>query len=95
MPALRAVPPYREARINQSNGFLPKAHGLPDDFVQLLFGGAAAESEGAGEMFPIVQRQPVKFAGDEDFQRGPLFRPQAFQSGSPSKSIISAKFFLG
>jgi hypothetical protein len=43
---------------------------LADDFVQLGFGFAAAESERAGEMLPIVQRQAVKFAGDEDFQRG-------------------------
>ena len=29
-------------------------------------------AEGAGEMFPIVQRQPVQLAGDTDFQRGPF-----------------------
>ena len=35
---------------------------MADDFVQFLFGGAAAEGEGAGEIFPIVQRQAVKVA---------------------------------
>ena len=48
----------------------PEGNGLADDFVQLGFRVAATEGEGAGEMFPILQRQAVKFAGDEDFQRG-------------------------
>ena len=44
---------------------------MADDFVQFCLGfGIAAEGEGAGEMFPVVRRQAVKFAGDEDFQRG-------------------------
>ena len=44
---------------------------MADDFVEFSFRfRIAAEGEGAGEMFPIVQRQAVKFAGDEDFQRG-------------------------
>ena len=46
--------------------------GLADDFFQFGFGIAAAEGEGAGEMLPILQRQSVKFAGDEDFQCGAL-----------------------
>lgn len=50
--------------------FCPKGERLADDFVQLGFGFAAAEGEGAGEMLPIVQREAVKFAGDEGFQRG-------------------------
>ena len=48
----------------------PKGEGLADDFVQLGFRVAAAEGEGEGEMFPVVRRQAVKFAGDEVFQRG-------------------------
>lgn len=44
--------------------------GLANDFIQLGFGIAAAEGEGAGEMPPILQREAVKFAGDEHFQRG-------------------------
>jgi len=33
----------------------PKREGLADDFVQLGFGFAVAEGEGAREMFPIVR----------------------------------------
>ena len=50
----------------------PKSKGQPDDFVQLLFGWAAAKGERAGQVFPIVQRQAIKVAGDKDFQRGSL-----------------------
>ena len=55
-------------RIEES--IFPEGEGLADDFVQLGLGFAAAEGERAGEMLPIVQRQAVKFAGDEGFQRG-------------------------
>lgn len=49
----------------------PKRERLADDGVQFGFRvRIAAEGEGAGEMFPIVRREAVKFAGDEDFQRG-------------------------
>jgi hypothetical protein len=54
----------------QSSLIFPEREGLADDFVQLGFGFAAAEGEGAGEMFPIFGRKAVKFAGDEGFQRG-------------------------
>jgi hypothetical protein len=49
----------------------PKRQGLADDLVQFGLGcGLAAEGEGAGQVFPVIQRQAVEVAGDEDFQGG-------------------------
>ena len=52
---------------------LPERGGLADDFVQFRFRLAAAEGEGGGEMFPVVQREAVELLGDEGFQRGAFF----------------------
>ena len=52
---------------------LPKGERLADDFVQFFFGWAAAEGEGCGEVFPVVQRELVEITGDENFQRGAFF----------------------
>src|SRR6266699_1317734 len=40
---------------NCRRGHVPESNGLADDFVEFFFGGAAAEGEGAGEVFPIVE----------------------------------------
>jgi len=54
-------------------------------FVQLLFGRAAAEGECAGEMFPVVERQAVKFASESLAQRGPFLQSRGFfKSLSPA-----------
>lgn len=54
------------------NQSFPKSNRLPDDFIQLSLRIAAAESERASEMFPILQRQTVKLAGNENLQRRPF-----------------------
>ena len=42
-------------------GLWPKGEGLADDLVQLRLGGAAAENEGAGEMFIMAGGQRLIF----------------------------------
>src|ERR1035437_5353710 len=53
-----------ESFLAQSLLIFPERNGLADDFIQLCFGFAAAEGEGAGEMVPIFGRKAVEFAGD-------------------------------
>ena len=66
----KSEPPYVVSYFfNERLSIAPKRKRLADDFVQLRLGFAAAEGERTGEMFPVVQRQAVKFVGDEDFQR--------------------------
>jgi hypothetical protein len=73
----------------------PEHDRLADDFVQLFLGRAAAEGEASSQVFPVVQREAVKFAGDEDFGTSTPTRPSSRSEFTVSVFDESAVEFAG